>query len=51
MDQGSAQDVVERCLIHWFPELPPSKRRDVAVSILGNLTAAGYMESVENGRT
>lgn len=39
---GSAGDIVERCLIHWFPELPPSKRRDVAASILGNLIAAGY---------
>jgi hypothetical protein len=43
-DWGSAQDVVERCLIHGFPELPPSKRRTVAGLILGNLTAAGHMK-------
>ena len=46
----SAQDIVERCLIHWwFPELEPSKRRDVAASILDSLAAAGYMKSVEGG--
>lgn len=36
-----AREVVERCLIHWLPELATSQRRDIAVSIVGNLAAVG----------
>lgn len=36
-----AREVVERCLIHWLPDLAPSRGRDMAVSIVGNLVAAG----------
>jgi hypothetical protein len=42
---ADAKDVVERCLIHWLPEMPPCKRRDIAASILGNLAAAGHLEA------
>lgn len=47
MHGESAGDIVERCLVHWLPGLPPSKRRDVAVSILGHLTSADYMSAAE----
>jgi mRNA-degrading endonuclease toxin of MazEF toxin-antitoxin module len=43
----TAKDVVERCLIHWFPDAPPSRRRDVARSILAALTVADYLADVE----
>lgn len=41
------QDVIERCLIHWLPELSPSKRCDIAASILGNLSVGSHLKSAE----
>ena len=36
-----AKEIVERCLIHWLPDLATSQRRGIAVSIVGQLAAFG----------
>lgn len=40
MNEDLANAVIEGCLIHWFPELESSRRRDVSRSILAALCIA-----------